>query len=60
MRCSPFKIWTIDRLHIQREIHNSIIITIDFGGEDGRPDWKQNPAWLKVFCDSVTAMDTII
>lgn len=48
MQFSPSKIWTIDRLHIQREIHNSIIMTIDPSGEDGTAAAEKKP---KVFCD---------
>lgn len=46
MQYSPSKIWMIDRLHIQREIHNSIIMTIDPSGEDGTAGAGKNP---KVF-----------
>lgn len=49
MPCSPSKIWTIDRLHIQREIHNSIIITIDPSGKDD----GQSRKTPKVFYDDL-------
>lgn len=49
MQFSPSKIWTIDRLDLQREIHNSTYYhnnRLEWRGWDGRSRKK-----LKVFCD---------
>lgn len=50
-RFQLLKIWTMDRLHIQREIHNSIIITMEPRGEDGTAGAGGK---LKVSCEDKT------